>query len=482
MATFLASSLDKHSTVTLVEQLMRAFELAIQAGHFSGGGKLPSIRSCARMCQVSVSTVVTVYEQLIAVGLIKSSPGSGFFVIDTPRHAAISTKLSHKQADLPVDEYWLLTNVYHSFSDYHHFGCGWLPAEWYPQKEQSTALRAVSRQHFPANGYGEPQGYLPLRDYLSLYLTERSLFSSPDNILLTQGASRALDIISSAFLVSGDTVLVDEPGYCNFLSSLLMKGVNAIGVPWTDQGPDTKAMAKLLTQHRPKLYFTNPWLHNPTGACMNLNVAHQVLMLTEQHGVRIVEDNVSGDLMPPNSITLASLGGLEHVIHIGSFSKTLSPSLRVGYVVADSFTIHRLTQYKMMGGLTSCELAERVVLSILKEGQYHRFLEKLRVKLARAQAETGQLLRDIGWELFSQPKNGFYLYAKPRGVQFDAQKLAESARQQGLLFAPGYLFHPQHGSSPWTRFNVAFASTRQRVLLPFLQSDECKLSCNQVTR
>ncbi len=347
MNTFLSLSLDKQSSITLVEQLMQAFQLAIRSRNFPPGGKLPSIRGCAKMCQVSASTVVIVYEQLIADGLIKSLPGSGFFVVDKPLNYASVPKKIKKAMDFPVDDYWLLTNVYHSFTTYNHFGCGWLPSDWYPNKEQSSALRAVARQNFSANGYGEPQGYLPLRDYSSSYLTERSLYVTIDNILLTQGASRALDAISSAFLTSGDTVLVDEPGYCNFLSSLLMKGVNAIGVPWTDTGPDTTAMARILSRHKPKLYFTNPWLHNPTGTCINLNVAHQVLKLTEQHGVRIVEDHVSGDLMPPNSLTLASLGGLEQVIHIGSFSKTLSPSLRVGYVVANSATIKKLTQYSI---------------------------------------------------------------------------------------------------------------------------------------
>ncbi len=127
-----------------------------------------------------------------------------------------------------------------------------------------------------------------------------------------------------------------------------------------------------------------------------------------------------------------------------------------------------------MGGLTSSELAERVVLSILKEGHYHKFLDKLRSKLAQAQSETGQFLRDIGWELFTQPKNGFYLYAKPQGSHFDSQKLAKRAREEGLLFAPGYLFHPQHICSPWTRFNVSYSFTRKSILLPFLQSNSCK--------
>ncbi|WP_416262235.1 PLP-dependent aminotransferase family protein [Gibbsiella quercinecans] len=478
MNNFLTLSIDKQSSVTLVEQLMQAFQLAIRSKHFPPGGKLPSIRRCAQMCQVSASTVVIVYDQLIAEGLIKSIPGSGFFVIDKPMNYVNDQQKNQKAVDFPIDDYWLLTNVYYSHTSYSHFGCGWLPSDWYPNNDLSRALRAVARQNISANGYGEPQGFSPLREYLSGYLSDRSLYAAPDNILLTQGASRALDIISAAFLESGDTVLVDEPGYCNFLTSLLMKGVRAIGIPWTDQGPDISVMGKLIKKHRPKLYFTNPWLHNPTGTCMSLNVAYQVLMIAEQQGIKIVEDHVSGDLMPPNSVTLASLGGLERVIHISSYSKTLSPSLRVGYVVADVPTINRLTQYKMMSGLTSSEFVERIVLSLLKEGHYHKSLEKLRAKLALAQAEVGRFLQELGWELFIQPKNGFYIYAKPRGSKMDAQTLAERAKKDGLIFAPGYLFHPQHMRSPWIRFNVAYSLTHKNILISFLKSEDCIRICN----
>ncbi|WP_446924810.1 aminotransferase-like domain-containing protein, partial [Klebsiella pneumoniae] len=308
-----------------------------------------------------------------------------------------------------------------------------------------------------------------LRRFMVNYLNDRSLSATVDNILLTSGASRALDLISSAFLTAGDTVLVDEPGYCNFLSSMLGKHIKLIGVPWTTEGPDTNKIEEILKQQKIKFYFTNPWLQNPTGASITLNVAHKLLNLAERYNLTVVEDNASGELLSSSSISLAAFAGLNRVIHVGSFSKSISPAFRVGYIVAEAEILTILMQHKMMTGLTSSFFSEQLVLNVLNQPTYRRHIKLLRSRLAQAQQEFSHFLSEQKWEVFCTPENGYFIYGRPIGEETDSRKLAEEAKKVGLLFAPGYLFHPGHISSTWTRFNVAFCIEKKDILYPFLQ-------------
>lgn len=454
---------------TLVNQLVLAFKNAILEKKLHIGAKLPSIRQCARIHRVSSFTIAEVYSRLVAEGVIQSKNRSGYFVKNFYQndHKIISKPNIN---ELPIDDYWLLKNIFEQANDYTHFSCGWLPSDWYPQNEIAQALRAVSKQDIGSSGYGDPYGYLPLRQFISHHLLEHSINNNIDNILLTQGASRALDMVSNTFLSPGETVFVDDPGYCNFLSSLIFKGMRLISIPWLQSGPDIQMMENILKTEKPRFYFTNPWLQNPTGATLSFDVAYKVLSLAERYNITIVEDNVSGDLMSQNSITLASLGGLDRVIHIKSYCKTLQPNLRVGYIAANRVVIKKLVHYKMMTALTSSEISERVVLAILKNGNYRKHIDRLRSRLAQAQLISSNLLKDLGWELFTQPETGLYLYAKPKNLNIHAQDITEKAKNEKLLLAPGQLFSPQHRPSPWIRFNVAYTMLQQNILKNFLLS------------
>lgn len=463
-------SLDIHNNQsTLVENIVTAFTKAIKEKQWGGDTKLPSIRQCAKLYNVSVFTMTESYNRLAASGLIYAKNRSGYFI--TPHHKELETLPSTPSLiELPIDDYWLLKNIFDQTSQYTHFSCGWLPPDWYPQETLAKTLREISKQDISQSGYGEPYGYFPLRQQLCHHLSDYMIHVATNNILITQGASSALDIIASTLLRPGETVLVDEPGYCNFLSSLRYKGMKLVGIPWHSQGPDLDIMEKLIKQEKPRFYFTNPWLQNPTGASLTVDNAYKLVRITEQYKIKIVEDNVSGDLMPKNSITLVSMAGLDQVIHIRSFCKTLQPSLRVGYIVANQNVLEQLVHYKMMTNLTSSELSERVILSILRTGYYHKHAEKLRQQLSKAHIISTRLLTSLGWELFSSPENGYYLYARPKNSSIDSEQLTELAKNKGIILAHGRLFSPDHASNAWIRFNVVYVMLKQNILKSFLLS------------
>jgi DNA-binding transcriptional MocR family regulator len=275
-------------------------------------------------------------------------------------------------------------------------------------------------------------------------------------VLLTQGSSQALDLCVRRLVRAGDTVLVDDPGYANLLFSLRFQGAQLLGVPRTPNGYDLPALEALVAEHRPKVFFTQPRLQSPTGSAAPLAQLHRVLQLAEKHDLTIVENDIYVELDPEPRPSLASLDQLQRVIHIGSYSKTISPNIRVGYLAAHPDLLEDLAQLKMISGLTSAELGERLTLAALQDGRRRKHLKGLRERLAQAHQQVGDRLVSLGFELFAQPRAGMFLWARHPGLP-DPPALANRAAEAGIMLGPGHLFRPQLEATDWMRFNVAFS-------------------------
>jgi DNA-binding transcriptional MocR family regulator len=215
-------------------------------------------------------------------------------------------------------------------------------------------------------------------------LAERGVEAAPDQIMLTESGTQAIDLLCRFLLEPGDTVLIDDPCYFNFQALLRAHRARLVSVPFTPNGRDTTVLASVLTEHKPRLYITNSGIHNPTSATLAPVVAHRVLKLAEQHGLTIVEDDIFADFEDSPAPRLAAFDGLDRVIQIGSFSKTLSAASRCGFVAARPEWIEGLTDLKIAttfgGGRLNAELA----LNVPSDSSYRKHLEGLRSKLARA--------------------------------------------------------------------------------------------------
>jgi DNA-binding transcriptional MocR family regulator len=355
-----------------------------------------------------------------------------------------------------IDSNWLLRDILEQREGGIQAGCGWLPENWHDLEEVRKGLRHLSLNPRGMLRYGPPKGYEPLREQVARQLAELEIDAVPSQILLTHGASQGLDLVVRRLTREGDTVLVDDPGYCNLLLALRLRGLRLVGVPMTPAGPDVAVLETLLTQFRPQLYITNTQLHNPTGASYSVATTFQVLRLAERHGVRVVEDNVSADLVPGRGVTLAAADQLRRVVYVGSFSKSVAPGLRVGFVVAEPGLLEELVYYKLVSGLSSSAINERLVHAIFMEGHVRKHLERLRDRLAKAQERTCRRLENGGFRLFFEPGAGMFIWARPADESVDTLKLAQRALAHDILLAPGHLFRPDLSPSPWMRFNVAF--------------------------
>jgi DNA-binding transcriptional MocR family regulator len=215
------------------------------------------------------------------------------------------------------------------------------------------------------------------------------------------------------------------------------------------------------------VFFTQPRLQSPTGSVAQLSHLHRVLQLAEKHDMLIVENDIYADLDPEPRPSLASLDQLSRVVHISSFSKTISPNLRVGFVAAHPDLAEDLAQLKMIAGLTSSEFAERLAFGALTEGRWRKHLKALRDRLAKAHDRVAGRLVDLGFELFSEPKAGMFLWARHPDMP-DAAEAANKAAEHDILLGPGHLFTADLAPTPWMRFNVAYCADER--VFAFLDS------------
>ncbi|WP_158897880.1 PLP-dependent aminotransferase family protein [Burkholderia sp. L27(2015)] len=448
--------LDRERPQSLVDQLVGAVTGALAAHLLRAGMRMPSVRQLAQEQGVSTFTVVEAYDRLVAQGVLVARRGAGFFVAGKgPSEASMPQR---EPGALDIGNTWLLSEVFADNSDSVKAGCGWLPATWVDEAGVHGALRQLAKDVLPEFvNYGQPRGYLPLRQWIARRLEDMAIDVRPEQVILTHGATQALDVIARTLLRPGDTVLVEEPGYCNLLEILARTGARVIGVRRTPQGLDLAQLDILASQYSPRALFLNTALQNPMGTSLTPACVHRVLQLAERHDFHIVEDDIYRDLAPQGTALFAALDGLNRVIYVNSFSKTISPSTRVGYIACTAALCGDLTRTKMVAGLTTSEINERLVHTILTEGRHRKHVERLGDRLARARGQVSTRLADSGMTLLAEPAGGMFVCASlPEGAPH-AREVAQQALAAGVILAPGEFFMASGVPTHWLRFNVAFS-------------------------
>ncbi|CDZ26965.1 Transcriptional regulator, GntR family with aminotransferase domain [Neorhizobium galegae bv. officinalis] len=416
------------------------------------GARLPSVRVFAKAMHVSVSTVVEAYERLAAEGLIRSRPGSGFYV-SSPL-APLSLSEIGPKLDRAIDPFWVSRQALED-GDLLKPGCGWLPSSWMPEAAIRRALRSLSRSEDRVlSDYGTPLGSPQLRQLLSRRMGEHGIAAAPDQIILTESGTQAIDLLCRFLIEPGDAVLVDDPCYFNFHALLRAHRAKVVGVPMTPAGPDIEAFEKAIEEHRPRLYITNSAIHNPTGATLSPVVAHRLLKLVDRAGLTVIEDDIFADLEHEPAPRLAAFDGLDRVVHIGSFSKTLSASVRCGFIAARREWIEGLVDLKIATSFAAGRLSSELVLLLLTDGSYRKHLEELRVRLSRAMEATTGRLATLGITPWLQPRAGLFLWCRlPNGIE--AADVARTCLADNVVLAPGNAFSLSQNAGSFLRFNVA---------------------------
>jgi DNA-binding transcriptional MocR family regulator len=427
---------------------------------------LPSVRVLAHEHGISAFTVAEAYRRLVLAGQIVAKRGASYRVID--QHAPQPSVMPAWSAPT-LNAAWLLSDVFADHSVPIKAGCGWIPGEWINESGLQHAVRALSRVPGPRfGGYGHPFGMASLREQIAARLRRYDLPVESSNVLLTQGATQALDLVVRTLLRPGDTVIVEDPCYCNLLQILQLAGLKVIGLPRSVDGHDLDQLNVLIKRARPKALFINTVLQNPSGTTLSFGHAKCLLEIADRHGLWVIEDDIYRELAAEGAPCLAALEGLQRVIYISGYSKTITPTLRVGYVAAHAGVLANLARSKMAVGLTSSEVTERIVANVLSDGHYQQHLNYLTDKLRQAHQRVSAGMQSAGVEIFQRPEAGLFLWARLPIDSKQSAAVATRALQHGIWLAPGAYFRPEDRASNWFRFNVA--NSDQPVLWEFIRT------------
>ncbi|WP_153140591.1 PLP-dependent aminotransferase family protein [Paraburkholderia agricolaris] len=432
----------------------------IEEGLLPAGSKLPSIREYAEASGCSKNTVIRAFDILTANGLIEPRRGSGFFV---SRQVKAANQVDETTTlDRAMDVVWLMREQLQVKPEVLNLGEGFPPVEWleetrldqYHQRVVRTGVASLFR-------YGSRYGYLPLRQSLQQKLAGYEIEASPSQIVLTHGANQAMDMVIRYYVRPGDTVLVDDPGYYPLFGKLKLSGANIVGVPRDVDGPNILKLEEHLATYRPKLFFTQSVGQNPTATDTSAAKAHRILQLAEAHDLTIVENDALADLRPRTLTRIATLDQLRRTIYIGSFAKSVSAALRVGFLACNASLASDLADVKMLTHVSSSEYCERTLDAIISDGHFLRHTNHLQEKLQRATSAAINALTRLGADIYKVTDRSMYLWASLPGYA-DSMKLAEALIKHGVILAPGAIFSPRSDQvSAYCRFNVAYLADKR---------------------
>lgn len=331
---------------------------------------------------------------------------------------------------------------------------GGLPApELFPLAALQDACSRLLAENGPAAlQYGTTEGYRPLREFVAGELSRNGIDLTTENVLITAGSQQALDLVGKLFIDPGDRVLVEAPSYVGALQAFKMYGAEFLSVPIDDNGLRCELLEEAL-RSRPKFLYILPNFQNPSGVTLSLRRRTELLTVVERHGIPIIEDDpyrelcFQGDKLPALlSLDQQKRGPLSpgNVIQLGTFSKTLSPGLRLGWVVAPTEIIAKLVLLKQGTDLHTSTFNQMLAHEVARDG----FLDKHIQKIRRVYGDRCNSMLEALGEFFPQgvtwtrPRGGLFLWITlPEGT--DSRAVLEAALQHDVAFVPGDAFFPQ---------------------------------------
>ena len=437
----------------LYEKIANYIIQNIESGAIIPGEKLPSLRTIAHKFGVSNPTAIEAYRMLEYLGYTISKERSGFIAIlpeqgDSKLLTKISSNISEiKHVDEIVQLYSKSKNA--SFAQ---FGVGVPAEEYFP----NTLLKKHSHKILRSNptcfsSYALPEGRLDLRDEISKWILPWAGINSPEEIHITNGCLEAINLALSVFCKSKDIVAVESPCYFGMIQALKVKNLRAIEVHTDPQeGIDPESLDKILNRHNIKVLISTSNAQNPLGFSMSDQRKKEILRICKKHGTRIIENDVYGDVTfnTKRPKTYKYFDQHNIVTYCCSFSKTLGPSVRIGWCIpSDNFEL--FLKRKTSSNISSSDFNQLLVTSILKEEDILRITRKSAKAYEENVAAYSVLLKRFmnGNIALSKPSGGWLLWANVEGI--DALKIFELALKNKIAITPGPLFSAsgQHRSS-----------------------------------
>lgn len=464
--------IDRDSPKPLYRQIIDELKSLIDQGAIGINQSLPSTRKLAENLGVNRSTVIRAYEELQALGYLRSKPGSYNTVLRRRKEVEYNPErqslISWGQASTASSrELYKIFQRYSPESPIHskldrkaiNIAQLDLDSRLYPMDEFRRCVNQVLL-NFGSEPlrYGSYKGYQPLRESIAQRLRLHSISVSAEEILITNGAQQAIDLIIRLLADSNKAVAIEVPTYANIIPILQFNGVKIRGIPMRKEGMDLNVLEKALDRDKVSFVYTIPNFQNPTGITTNHQHREKLLNICLKYKAPIVEDGFEEDMKYFGKVPLPikSIDDQNIVIYLGTFSKALFPGLRIGWVTADKECINRLTSIKRFSDLTSGNLVQMAMHEFLKNGYYdlqlkrlHRIFRK-RMQLALKTMENYFPSR-VWW---TRPPGGYTIWVKiPK--KLDETQLHEFMLKYGVIVSPGSYYFPQKKYSDYFRISIA---------------------------
>lgn len=451
--------LDKNSSIPMYMQLSNQISQMINDKHLSPNQPLPSIRKLAAYLGVNNVTVVSAYKHLESINQVQAKKGSGYFV--TGKGNESSTHV----LDTPMKQHLQL------HADEINFASATPDPSIFPITAFKNYLNIVlDRDQGYAFGYHESNGYEPLRESLSDYLSRNYLINiSPEYIQVVSGAQQGIDIIGKVLLNSGDSIIVENPTYTGALAAFKSRDVLIKEVPLEEDGLNVEELEHLLKIHQPKLLYVMSKFQNPSTISYSEEKMKKIIELANQYNFYIVEDDSMSEICyssSPSKVNFKSLDPYQRVIYIKSFSKLMMPGLRIGFIVVPPQLSTLIMNAKHHTDISSSGLIQRTVDLYLREGDWDRHIEQMRVIYQRKyQLMLEQLssLKKYGLT-FTIPNGGLHFWIKlPPHIK--AEDFSELCQRHSLLIMPGSIFTATQDDSMKQYIRLSFAACTEEQII-----------------
>jgi 2-aminoadipate transaminase len=462
----LLPALDRESIVPLYRQIYEHLREAILAGTLPESTRLPPERNMAERLNVNRSTIVHAYRELVADGLIEQRVGSGSRVVGQLRGQPERSAAVPWWVTLPPWRVGEFPNVLGELAAKQESGrisfvAGVAPDEPSPLGELAKSFGRVARDPRFVLSYGDSEGYEALREAVAARMNARGATIAPGGVIVLTGSTQGIAIVAQSLAEPGDEIIVESPSYPGALQVFQINGLRAIPVVVDDEGMRVDHVEAILRTRRPRFIYTMPSLHNPTNATMNADRRERLATIAKRAGVPIVEDDPYGPLASDAGPPLVALAP-DHVVYLSTFSKTIAPSLRVGWLAAPRTILERLLLRKQAYDMATSLYVQAAITDYLQSG-YDAHVAQLRDELALRRRLADEAiakywpssLKAIG------PAGGFYLWiTTPRELR--ARALLDAAERRGASFLFGEAFFASSGGDHHFRLALT-AVTRSEI-------------------
>ncbi len=442
------------------EQLADEISLMIRTGVLKAGEKVPSVRTASRTFVVSPSTVFQAYYLLEDRGLIQARARSGYYVREQAARPLTEPSISDRQAEsTDVDVSELVFSVLGSLKDPNTvpFGSAFPSPDLYPLQRLARSMARTVRDMAPQAVIADMTAGNPdLRRQIALRYMISGVHLAMDELVITNGALEALNLCLQSVTQPGDLVAIESPAFYATLQVLERLKLKAVEIPvHPREGVDLSVLADRLQRLPIKACWFMSSLQNPLGASLPAAAKEALYGLLHQHQVPLIEDDVYSELhygaQPQQPVKRLDRDGL--VMHCGSFSKSLAPGYRVGWVAGGRFA-QQISRLKLMTTISPSVPAQAAIADYLQHGGYDRHLRKLRHNLEMQQsAMLASAARHFPESTrVTRPDGGYFLWFEfPR--QVDSLQLFQLALAQGISIAPGPIFSATRSFSQCARLN-----------------------------